>query len=294
MRAVLSYLLVVCPLILACLCGGVSAQQTTVFYTPAKEKNEDGRRTYAHNLLKMALDKTVAEYGPYQLIEIPNLSIKRMHLIANSDEYKNFIVKFTYSDSYQENLIYAPYPVEFGGMGYRVCFVAPEFLQESNKVTTLAELQKYTIGQGINWPDTKIIRANNINVSEVQYSKSLFSMTDKGRFDFFCRGITEPGWEMKKFGRDFPLVLNTSFVLRYNLPRFFYTNKNNKAAIKRIAQGLKRALEDGSAHAYYQSLYKDYIDYVQLEKRTIIDLDNPDLRFIDNTYQNYIIPINKI
>lgn len=296
MRAGLSYLLVISLLISACLGFSVSAfaQHPTVFHTPAKETSESGRRTYSYNLLKLALDKTVADYGPYTLNEVRDLSVKRMHLVADNNKYENFIVKLTYSDSYQDRYIYAPFPAEFGGMGYRVCFVAPTFYEESNRVTTLEQLRMYTIGQGVNWPDTKIIRANKINVSEVRHSESLFSMTDKGRFDFFCRGITEPKWEIDQYDGDFPLVLNKSFVLRYTLPRFFYTNKENTAAIERITEGLKRAFNDGSAFAYYESLYQDYIDFVKIKDRTIIDLTNPDLRFIDNSYQQFIIPPDKI
>lgn len=261
--------------------------QPKVFHTAAATQLDDHRRTYSYRLLELALSKTVSDYGPFELTGIPNLTPNRMHMINKSNSIENFFAKFTYDTQLSDSSIYAPYPVEFGLMSYRVCFVAPQFLNTSNSITSLQQMTPYTIGQGSGWPDTPVMRANGLQVKEVIKSNKLITMTEKGRFEFFCRGITEPKLEMERYGDGFPLVLNSSFMLHYELPRFFYTHKSNTAGMKRVREGLARAYKDGSAQALFRELYKDHFAFVKPKDRHVIPLVNSSLQGIDESYRGF-------
>lgn len=261
--------------------------QAMVFHTAAAKNLTDHRRTYAYRLLELALEKTVADFGPYELKGIPELTPNRMHMINKTGSVENFFAKFTYDAELNDSSVYAAFPVEFGVMAYRVCFVAPEFLDTSNTIDALHKLQAYSIGQGTGWPDTPIMRYNGLKVHEVLKSSQLIAMTERGRFDFFCRGLTEPMIEINRYKGRFPLVLNQSFMLQYELPRFFYTNKSNQAAMVRVREGLKRSYADGSAQSLFKSLYQTHFDFINAEQRTVLTLSNPNLNAVDDSYKMY-------
>ena len=262
--------------------------RTTVFHTPSAEVESDARRIYTVELLRLALDKTVEEYGLYELRLVSGLSVRRMQQVAQLNKYENFFFKVSYTDQVAEQFTYAPFPIEFGIVGYRVCFVAPSFLQESNQVTTLQQLQQHTVGQGLGWLDLDILQANEVPTVTVSQYLSLFPMVNKNRFDFLCRGINEIKLEMEQFAQSEPLTLNTSFIIRYPLPRFFFTNNNNPMATARINEGLKRAFTDGSAQALMLSFYKENIEFVDVQKRAVIPMTNPLIENIDKSYEQYV------
>lgn len=266
----------------------------TVFYTPSAEVASDVRRAYTIELLRLALDKTVEEFGPYELKSVSGLSTLRMQQVAAQNKYPNFFFKASYTNELGSTYNYAPYPIEFGIVGYRACFVSAPFLEESNTVQTLEDLRKYSVGQGIGWIDVDILKHNQIKTITVSRYNSLFSMMNKQRFDFLCRGINEIQLELEQFKDTVDLKLNDSFVLHYPLPRFFFTNKANQYGIKRIEKGLNIAYNDGSALKLFFSFYKSKIDAVNFQARNVIELKNPLILDINQSYEQYLLSKNQL
>jgi hypothetical protein len=83
------------------------------------------------------------------------------------------------------------------------------------------------------------------------------------------------------------LDFDRSFVLVYDLPRFFYIHKDNIAAKNRIEKGLQMAFEDGSLKTLWEKYNRESIDYVELANRKVYHLDNPLLKGLKPSYRQY-------
>jgi len=265
-----------------------------VFTYRSSEADNDSRNNYQVATLKLALEKTIAEYGTYRLIPSPSMTNPRAVSIMKHDALPNFIVKLSYQfDQADNDLIYAPFPVDLGIVGYRICFTSVWLNDELNSISTLKELRKYTHGQGTGWSDSAILRFNGMSVVDIPNYESLFHMVAKRRFDLFCRGINELYAEHQSFKYIEDLTYNESFALSYDLPRFFYTNKNNVSAIERIQKGLVLAYQDGSLLALWKKHYQASVDFSKLQDRVIFRLHNPLLEGIDPRYKDYFINLEK-
>ena len=198
---------------LACFAQPGKAQMV-VTYQQA-ESIKDRRFDYDIAVLRLALEKTRHEYGDFRLQPSPPMNRARATADARSRAYPNFFVKLSYSDSLAgKGLAYARFPVDRGIADYRICFVRTELKARLAATRSLAELKRYSHGQGIGWADVDILRANGFTVQQVSDYESLFRMVAVGRFDLFCRGVNEILDEYRQH-RDIPhLDYDSSFAAR--------------------------------------------------------------------------------
>lgn len=251
----------------------------------------DERERYNLKLITLALELTRAEYGPYQLRPIPPMNTPRSLFAAGLNIYPNLLIEMSYEPDIgsANELDFIPFPVDLGLVGYRVCFVSPQARKAVRQVKTLADLRRFTIGQGVGWTDTRILRHNGIKVSEVSNYANLFRMVASNRVDLFCRGINEVLAEMLSFGKDTELLLDDHLLLVYPLPRFYYLSLHNTQARERIALGLERAWKTGELQALWQSHYMDNILALKLDQRLLLRLENPLLDGLSPAYKAYTL-----
>lgn len=250
----------------------------------------DKRDEYTIALIQLALEKTKASYGPYQMKNIPasyyNL---RARVATSNNQFPNMLLEESYDDEFILNskLDFINFPVELGILGYRVCFVNAKVKDQIAQVKSLEQLKKYTIGQGIGWQDAKILRHNGLNVVEVDAYESLFKMVAAGRIDLFCTGVNQVLNEYNGHKDLEALHIDQSFVLVYPLPRFFFVHPDNHLLKQRIAEGLKLAYKDGSLQKLWRESFGESLDFVHLEKRRIFVLENPLIGDLDKDYEKY-------
>lgn len=260
----------------------------TVFTYMAKEDESDHRKEYNNALLKLALDKTISTYGSYKLVPSPTMNLARAKKVAENGNIKNFFFKNSISKELLSKLGYVSFPIDRGIVGYRVFFVSPKAKEKLKQVSSIEDLKKFKVLQGIGWLDTEILRHYGFNVFEGSNYKGLFGMISKNRADIFPRGANELLSEYEAYKDTNNLFYDTSIILYYPLPRFFFTNKKNTKAIERVYKGILIAYEDGSFVELWNKYYKKSIDFVNLEQRKIFKIDNPFLEGIDKTYEKYI------
>jgi len=270
--------------------------ETVINYTPLEDPS-DKRLEYPLALIKLAMDKTEASYGSYHLKTIPRpLSLSRSMFELKRNTYSNyFILGGANIESMISNddIESIDFPADQGLLSFRICFVNPNIAQEISNTTTLDELKKYTIGQGSNWPDVLILRANGFHVEEIGVYTSLFKMVSAGRIDLFCRGISELRNELFAYQALFNLTYDKSFAFKYDMPYKFYFNKESKTVISRLREGLKIAKSDGSLEKLFFQFNKINIDFANLKKRKIFKLESPYSKDYSETYRSYLInPIN--
>jgi len=273
--------------LLTCLALPAWSDELRVTLT-SPQTGRDPRESYNGLVLALALEKTRATDGDYQIDVTPVMNSARALLELKSNRYPNQVLMTSFQNRLlSEGLDYARFPVEFGVTGYRICFVSELAREKVAQSKTLDDLRRFTIGQGIGWADSEILRFNGFNVHEAGVQDSLFLMVAAGRFDLFCRGINELEPELQRNKHIAKLDYDRSMAIAYALPRFFFANKQNRALLDRITRGMQLAHQDGSLRKLWLAQYGEALRFANLKQRKIFYLQTPHIDQIDFDYQKY-------
>ncbi|GGE73495.1 hypothetical protein GCM10011533_27360 [Streptosporangium jomthongense] len=237
-------------------------------------RSYDNPAIYA--LVNLALAKT-AEYGEFRLLRSSELSQGRaLRELARGEYGLLDIANLATSTEREERLTAIPVPVDGGLLGFRVCVVMPHNLALFEGINSLADLRDrdIRIGQGVHWPDTDILRENNIPVITHSRYEILFGMLKNERFDCFARGVSEVANDLR-IENDPELVVEPGIVLAYPMPSYLFVGPEDHLTAHRLQLGMERAIRDGSFGAFLEQFYGTAAEDLNLDKRTVIALDNP-------------------
>lgn len=254
-----------------------------------KQSPDDKRFEYDNELLKLVLEKTKTKHGPYKLVPLGiKANLKRIDSIALKGNVENLFYKMSATKKRIEKFGYISFPIDLGIVGYRIGFISETNIDKIKSINSIEEFKKFSILQGLGWLDTKILRHHGFNVITGSSYEGLFKMVTKNRGDIFTRGANELYNEWNTYKYLNKLSYDKSIALYYPLPRFFFTSKKNKKAIKRIKEGLIMAYNDGSLKKLWKQYYWDSIVFAKLNERKIFKITNPFLDGIDKSYEKYI------
>lgn len=257
----------------------------------APETAADKRKNYPNAAVKLALDKTQAKYGSYTLRYTAQMNTQRLLAAARSNVLPSLLIQSVYDDAIltKDGLTFIDIPFDLGITSYRICFINQEIQDELKSIKNIEELKRFSIVQGMGWPDTKILRHNGFKVIESNSYDGLFKMIPARRADLFCRGINELKNEHSDYIDLGGLSYDKSFALYYPLPRFFYLNENNHELKARIEEGIKIAYADGSLKRLLFEFYADDIEFSTIPQRKLFQLENPSLKGLDPKYKEYLL-----
>lgn len=296
LRHLRSLLLLPAFWLLPSVCTAQTSPQTPLIIThKLPELNSTERVLHEVEVLKLALDKTIAEFGPYELRGIPPMNRARTLVALSHNVYPNLILQMSYEDELAEleKLAFIPFPLDRGALSYRICFMRDAIKASTGDITRIDQLRSYHFGVGIGWADGKILRHNGLKVVESNNVISLFRMTKAGRVDFFCRGPMEFFYEQQD-PNSLGLTSDAHLAFYYPLPKFFFVHKDNQAVLNRVQKGLEIAYKDGSFNNLWSKRHKQALEHAQLKQRTTIKLANPLIKHLARDYEIYLYdPINQ-
>jgi hypothetical protein len=165
-------------------------------------------------------------------------------------------------------------PLDKGLLGWRMLLIRKGSSTEFARIEDLSDLERFSSGQGHDWPDTKILRHNGLHVEGSTHYPGLFLMLAHGRFDFFPRSVLEI-WDEFESHKSLNLEIEKTLVLQYPTAQYFFLNKNDKVLADKISRGLKIAIDDGSFEALFMKNYGDIIERSNISNRTKLILKNP-------------------
>ncbi|RQW89012.1 MAG: amino acid ABC transporter substrate-binding protein [Geobacter sp.] len=255
----------------------MAAGQTKVVY-PAFESGADSRYNDLVEILKTALEKTVAEYGPYTL-QPSNSRMNEARSLAELLNPAGMVNVAWCGTSVQKEKDYRAVriPLRKGILGYRVALIARKRQADIDKIRNLDDLRKVRAGQGIGWGDVAIYEANGIKVHTAGY-ENLFKMVAANRIDVFPRGINEVFPEYAARHDALPnLAVEKNLLIYYPWPYYFFFNKSDNALAKRVETGLRKMIKDGSFDALFMKYNRASILKANLKNRRIIRIMNPTL-----------------
>jgi hypothetical protein len=238
-------------LVLSLFCSFVQTNETqeTIreYRVLADSSQQDSSTTYFRLLLEKALNETIKEYGAYKLVtmELPYSQDRSLQFLNRVDILD--IMHSMSSSKREQQFIAIKIPLLAGLMGKRMLFVHKSSLPYFSKITNANKLRKKIACQGLHWPDSDILEANNYAVTRVVRFEAMFEMLMLGRCDYFPRGIHEIVPEFNEFSQQYPdLAVVQNLMLSYPAPVYYFVGLNNKKLAERLELGLERLKQNGS------------------------------------------------
>lgn len=167
-------------------------------------------------------------------------------------------------------------PLFKGLLGYRIFIINKNDQAKFDRVQTLVDLKKLTIGQGRTWADGRILEANGFTVIKTNKYPSLFYMVEGGRFDGFPRGVHEPFGELES-RPEMQLAVEKNLMMYYRMPFYLFVSPNNQKLAKDLEAGFERAIANGEFDKvfYGDKAIQDVMQKANMKNRKLFKLDNP-------------------
>ncbi len=237
----------------------------------------DETKEYKYQVLKLILEKTEKTDGPFK-IQAPQQEVPQARDFEMVKQGYVDVILTSTSPEREQELHPIRIPFEKGLYGYHIAIINESDQPKFSAVRTLDDLRKLWAGMNEIWPETKIWRANGLNVVATAGYRELFTMLKERRFDYFVRTAAEPWRELRDM--NIPgLVVEKDLLIYYPEPGYIFTSKNNLKLADRLERGLRMAIEDGSFDKlFYNNIYmKEALEKGNLKNRRVFKLENPSL-----------------
>jgi hypothetical protein len=165
-------------------------------------------------------------------------------------------------------------PIDRGLMGWRVLLVRRADLPAWARLRGLAELKQRVAGQGHDWPDTAILRANGLQVSTSSGYDALFRMLASGRFDYFPRAVFEVDAELAG-GRHRELAVVPNLMLHYPAAAYLFVSPRRPELAELLRAGLEKAVAEGSLQQLHLAHFGALIKAHPVSRERVLKLQNP-------------------
>ena len=254
------------------------AQMTYIYHPP--ESKLDVRYLYQWEILRTALDKTAAKWGPYRMLPSSIMTERRQAFELKNATGKLTVMYLSTSPELERSLIPIRIPVDRNLGGYCVFLIRKGEQARFDAVKSLADLRKFTYGLGLGWLDVDILRSNGLKVVTGSSYEGLFEMLDAGRFDVFLRGAVEILDEYDQRKRALPnLAIEENLILYYPLPMYFWFSRNaeGRRLASRAEEGMRMMIADGTYDAIFNKYQSSKIERLRLNPRRVLRIANPNV-----------------
>lgn len=261
-------------LMLSCFAVAVQAEPRRYFVDVQLPQNQ--QEDYYIRLLHLILN---ASKAPNEVIEFrfANNPLSQARWVAAVVQDKSNNVLWTMTNREREQSMRAiRVPLLKGLIGYRLLVIRKSDAAKFAKINTKEELLALSAGQGMHWPDTEVLRANQIKVTEAMAKENLYKMLVAKRFDFFPRGATEVKLEADLISSQ-NLMVEPHLILHYPAALYFFVNKENTELAQRLEKGWAIILKNGEFDKLFLSTERvqSALDFLKDPNRKIIEFENP-------------------
>lgn len=258
---------------IALMVSWTSACSQVVIY-PRHQAQNDPQLQYVLEVLRLALSRSGKAY---ELRQSSSVMVQSRAIAELAGDTGKLDVIWVMTNPEREKLL-APVriPIDRGLIGWRVALLNAQQSKVLSAVKDLPSLTPFTAGQMHDWPDTAVLRANGLNVVASPTYEGLFKQLGSQRIDYFPRSVMEIRNELRSHA-DLPLVIDDAIMIRYPAAFYFFVSKNRPELAADINKGLEASLADGSFMKLFKRHILPLLDGLELRKRTVISLTNPDL-----------------
>ncbi|KAB8064754.1 transporter substrate-binding domain-containing protein [Janthinobacterium violaceinigrum] len=252
--------------------AGLSSPQLLVY--PRHQALSDPQQAYVTALLQRALARSGHAYA-LRRSELRMVQTRAMQEIATASGSVDVVWAMT-SRARETHLLPVRIPIDRGLIGWRVALIQARQPQLLRDVRSIAALARLSAGQMRDWPDCAILQANGLRLDTSSTYEGLFQQLAAGRIDYFPRSVIEAQSELASHAQ-LPLALDAHLVIRYPAALYFFVGKHRPELARHIEIGLETMLADGSFAQLFQQHFGRLADSLQLPRRHVLELVNPDL-----------------
>lgn len=241
---------------------------------PRHQALSDPQQAYVTALLQRALARSGHAYA-LRRSELRMVQTRAMQEIATASGSVDVVWAMT-SRAREAHLLPVRIPIDRGLIGWRVALIQARQPQLLRDVRSIAALARLSAGQMRDWPGCAILQANGLRLDTSSTYEGLFQQLAAGRIDYFPRSVIEAQSELASHAQ-LPLALDAHLVIRYPAALYFFVGKHRPELARHIEIGLETMLADGSFAQLFQQHFGRLADSLQLPRRHVLELVNPDL-----------------
>ena len=258
------------------LLSNANSSTTVEIRFPAPSASRINHDSYFIGLLEKALAASNQENSQitYRLNPIQG-QMNQQRILSNLSREERVDVMWSVIDNDRERTLRpVRIPLLKGLIGYRALLIRKGDQLRFSHINSIADLQVFTAGQSVFWPDTKILRHNNLPVTTSSYYEYLFKMLEEKRFDYFPRGVNEVITEVQLHPE---LEIEANLLLSYPSAMYFFVAPDNSHLADRLERGLNTMINNGEFDAFFYQhpAIKRMLHELNIQNRTIIKLENP-------------------
>jgi hypothetical protein len=255
---------------------GAWAQAATPGLRRIGYPQHDAGRVPQWRYLVEVLELAIRASGvPYELAELQTPMVQGRAIRALADGYPGLDLIWTMTDREREaQLLPIRIPLDRGLIGHRLLLVRADQAERWRELTQLSELAQAVAGQGHDWPDAEILRANGLKVAVTSRYEALFEMLRLRRIDYFPRSVIEIDDELASPLAQ-GLVIEPHLLLRYPAAAYLFVRQGRADLAADLQRGLDAAIADGSFQRLFQRHFGSLIERHRLAHRLLLPLRNP-------------------
>ena len=121
-------------------------------------------------------------------------------------------------------------PLYKGLIGSRLLLINTKDKSKFRDIHSKKDLLQFYAGQGHDWPDTYILKNNDLPVVTSANYEGLFGMLLLDRFDYFPRSIIEI-WDEAQAHISDEIIVEPNLIIQYPTASYFFVNKKIQKVI---------------------------------------------------------------
>jgi ABC-type amino acid transport substrate-binding protein len=249
---------------------------TYVYHAP--ESALDVRYLYHWEILRTALERTSARWGPYRMVQSERMTEQRQAFELKSASGKLTVMYLSTTPDLEASLVPVRIPVDKNLGGYSVLLIRRRDRHRFEGVRTADDLKRFRIGLGYGWIDVGILQAAGFHVVTGTSYDGLFEMLEYGRFDAFLRAATEVLDERDRRAAALPdLFIEEHLLVYYPLPMYFWFSRTaeGRRLAARAEEGMRAMIADGTYDAIFDRYQRHKILALRLKERRMVRIPNP-------------------
>lgn len=245
---------------------------------PGGTSPDDRRWDYLVKVLELALKKS-AGVGAEDIVERLSSQPQARRIIELKQNRLDVAFGIGSKALEKEDLIFLPYPLSRGVLGWRLLLMRSDAVEKAKKVKNLDDLNALRAGFGRSFADRQLMEDNGIQMVLGEDYRGLFTMLKQGKFDYFPRAISEVFNEYENLSpvEQNLIVIEPTLAMHYDADWYFIVNPAKPYLARRIESGLLQAWRDGSLDRLFWECHRADIKAARLDNRTVIFLVNDDL-----------------
>lgn len=244
----------------------------------APESSLDVRYLYHWEILRTALEKTRAKWGPYRMVPSEVMTERRQTFELKNATGKLTVMYLSTTPDFEKNLTPIHIPVDKNLGGYCVFLIRRENRERFAAVKSIDDLHRFSYGLGLGWIDVDILKAGGFKVVTGSSYDGLFEMLVNRRFDIFLRAAVEVLDEYDQRKKTMPdLYIEDSLIFYYPLPMYFWFPKTSEGRrlAARAEEGMRMMIADGTYDRIFDKYQRSKIERLHLKTRKIFKIGNP-------------------